>query len=115
MKNIKNSISLVSLLLASVFLQSFSFLSIKFSTTHENIFMLLLALALFFLVIRAIVWQVLLKYVELSKVYPFASLVQVLIFIYAVVIFDEDITNQNIIGLIIMLSGIYYISKKDDA
>lgn len=104
------------LLISSVFLQSFSFLSIKFSTTQKEFYaLILLVLAFIFLGARAIVWQMLLKHIELSKIYPFASLVQVLILIYSVVIFNESVTIHNLIGLSIMLSGIYYMSKKDIA
>ena len=74
---------------------------------------ILLGLAFFFLAMRAIVWQILLKSVELSKIYPYAALVQVLILIYSAVLFNEDITITNVIGLIIMLGGISYMSKKD--
>ena len=104
------------LLVSSVFLQSFSFLSIKFSTMQEELYtLILLVLAFFFLGARAIVWQMLLKHIELSKIYPFASLVQVLILIYSVMIFNENVTITNLIGFIIMLSGIYYMSRKDIA
>jgi len=74
---------------------------------------LLLVLAFFFLGTRAIVWQKLLKTIELSKIYPYASMVQILILIYSVVLFDENISLYNIAGLLIMLSGIYYIASKD--
>lgn len=115
-RNLKISDKSLLLLISSIFLQSFSFLSIKFSTMQENIYaLILLVLAFFFLGSRAIVWQMLLKHTELSKIYPFASLVQVLILIYSVVIFNENVTINNIIGLLIMLSGIYYISRKDIA
>lgn len=102
------------LLISSIFLQSFSFLSIKFSTMQEGFYaIVLLLLAFFFLGSRAVVWQVLLRNIELSKIYPYASLVQILILIYAVVFFHETINIYNIIGTIIMLSGIYYMSRKD--
>lgn len=101
------------LLISSIFLQSFSFLSIKFSTLQESFYaLMLLVLAFFFLGARAIVWQILLKTATLSKVYPYASLVQILILIYSVFIFNENVTAFNIIGLLIMLSGIYYMSNK---
>lgn len=103
-------------MISSIFLQSFSFLSIKLSTTQEEFYtLILLVLALFFLGARAIVWQMLLEHVELSKIYPFASLVQVLILIYSIVIFNENVTMTNLIGLIIMLCGIYYILREDMA
>lgn len=102
------------LLVLSIFLQSFSFLSIKFATMQENLYIIvLLIIAFLFLVARAIVWQILLKSIELSKIYPYASLVQVLILIYAVVFFHESVTIYNVIGLVIMLSGISYMSRKE--
>lgn len=102
------------LLISSIFLQSFSFLSIKISTTQEDFYIIVfLLLAFFFLGARAIVWQILLKTIELSKVYPYASLVQILILIYSSAFFDESVTIYNIIGLVIMLSGISYMSLKN--
>ncbi len=73
---------------------------------------ILLIFASLFLVTRAIIWQILLKYIPLSKVYPYTSLVQVLILLYSIVIFNENITVYNLLGLMIMLSGIYYISRE---
>ena len=115
---IKNKFNILDntlfLLISSIFLQSFSFLSIKLSTMQEGFYLIaLLFIAFFFLGARAIVWQILLKTIELSKIYPFASLVQILILIYSVVFFHEHINIYNIVGLIIMLSGIYYMSRKD--
>ncbi len=103
----------VPLLLISIFLQSFSFLSVKVSTYHEglNIYLFLI-LAFIFMGLRAGIWQLLLKISDLSMIYPFASLVQVLILIYAVLFFNENITFYNIIGLGIMLGGIYYLTRK---
>ena len=102
------------LLTGSIFLQSFSFLSIKFSTQETGLLVwAYLLMALFFLVFRAIIWQILLRYVALSKIYPYTAFVQVLILIYSVTFFDESITLYNILGLLTMLVGIFYMSKKD--
>jgi len=106
----------VLLLISSIFIQSFSFLSIKFSTMEEGYLAIaLLVLSFTFSMVRAVVWQMLLKTIELSKVYPYASLVQILILIYSVILFHENVTINNVIGLLIMLSGIYYMSRKDVA
>jgi len=102
----------IYLLITSIFLQSFSFLSIKFSTQVQGTYIIfLLVLALFFLILRAIIWQKLLRNIELSYIYPFASFVQVLIFSYSILIFKEDFNVYNIFGLSIMLSGIYLVSR----
>ena len=100
------------LLISSIFLQSFSFLSIKFSTMNEGLTtFLLLALAFVFFGSRVVVWQILLKSLALSKVYPFTSLVQILILIYSAIFFNESITANNIFGVLIMISGVFYMSK----
>ena len=114
MNNIKTSINSITLLVFSIFLQSFSFLSIKYATLNEGFYTVaLVAIAFLFIASRAIVWQILLKYVELSIVYPYASLVQVLILSYSVILFGETITIYNLLGLAMMLSGIYYMSKEN--
>ena len=103
----------LALLVISIFLQSFSFLSIKLSTIKEGLSIyIFLLIAFFFMGFRAIVWQYLLKLTDLSSIYPFASLVQILILIYAVVFFNEVVTTYNIIGLSIMLGGIFYLTQE---
>ena len=103
----------IVLLVISIFLQSFSFLSIKISTYKEGINLyMFLVLAFVFMGFRAVVWQFLLKISDLSIVYPVASLVQILIIIYAVLFFNENITVYNVIGMCIMLIGIYFLAKK---
>ena len=100
------------LLATTIFLQSFSFLSIKLSTLQTGFYAFALLIVAFgFIGLRSIVWQYLLKYAELSRVYPYASLVQVLILLYAAVLFHEPITMNNVIGLVMMLTGIFYMSR----
>jgi multidrug transporter EmrE-like cation transporter len=109
----KFNTNFILLLLTAIFLQSFSFLSIKISTLQEGQkIYLFLILAFIFMGFRAIIWQLLLKRSDLSIVYPFASLVQILILIYAVLFFNENVTVYNIIGLGLMLGGIYYLTTK---
>jgi multidrug transporter EmrE-like cation transporter len=100
------------LLVLSIFLQSFSFLSIKYATLTNGIYALVyLLIAIFFILFRAWIWQIVLKNFSLSKAYPFASLVQILIFIYAVVFFHETIMPHHFMGLLIMLTGLALIAK----
>lgn len=106
----KSDSKFLILLSTSIFLQSFSFLSIKISTFKEGLeIYLFILLAFIFMGLRAIVWQFLLKLAQLSIIYPLAALVQVLILIYAVLFFDERITIFNIVGLTVMLGGIFYL------
>jgi len=103
----------VHLVLLGVFLQSLSFLSIKYASVYSTLSIGLMIVAFGFIIARAYIWQIILQYNELSRVYPFNSLVQVLIFLYAVILFHETITLTNIIGLILMITGLYFIGKKN--
>lgn len=102
----------VFFLVASIFLQSFSLLSIKISTLQTGVFAFVLLLVAFgFIGLRTICWQYLLESEDLSRVYPYASFVQVLILLYAAILFNEPVTLLNIVGLIMMLGGIFYMSR----
>lgn len=105
------SINKINFIILAIFLQSFSFLNIKYASIYENYSLILLGVAFTFIVLRAYIWQIILKHNELSRVYPFNSLVQILIFIYAVVLFDETVSFWNIIGLGFMIYGIILLGK----
>jgi len=97
------------LLSASIVIQSLSFLSMKIAATYSVYQYYALAFAFVFFALRAYFWQQLLKVTPLSKIYPYASLVQVLILIYAVFIFHEAVTLNKIVGLGVMISGLFVI------
>ena len=91
---------IIGLLAVTIFLQSFSFLSLKYATGATGALLPgLLGLTFLFLAARAILWQRLLLRADLSLVYPFAALVQVLVVIYAVTLFGETVSMSNIAGL----------------
>ncbi|WP_419767383.1 EamA family transporter [Arcobacter sp.] len=101
----------IELITFGIFLQSFSFLSIKYASTYEAYSLVLLGIAFIFIVSRAYIWQIVLKHNELSRVYPFNSLVQVLIFVYAVIFFEESVNLWHVLGLGLMMIGLYIIGK----
>ena len=101
----------IELIVLGTLLQSFSFLSIKFASIYEKYFFIFLVGAFVFIILRAYIWQIVLKYNELSRVYPFNSLVQIFIFVYAVYIFNEEVLINNIIGLGLMILGLLYLAK----
>ncbi|MGB5920466.1 hypothetical protein [Arcobacter sp.] len=103
----------IEFIILSTFLQSFSFLAIKYASMYESYSFILLGVAFSFIVSRAYIWQIILKYNELSRVYPFNSLVQVLILIYAVMFFNENISFQHVFGLCMMIYGLYLIGKQE--
>lgn len=70
-------------------------------------------LSIICMILQAIVWQQALRYYQLSFAYPFMSLVNFVILLYAYILFDESITITNIIGLLIISSGVYFLSRDD--
>ncbi len=99
----------------SIFLMSFSFVSIKYSTlASESKAFAFLGLAFLFILARAYTWQQVLKEADLSVAHPFMSLVQVLILIYSVVLFGEKVALHQVVGVVIMLFGLFMIAKSND-
>jgi len=89
----------VLLIAATILLQSFSFLAIKFAAiTHGDNVWLYLSVAFTMILGRAWLWQIVLKYISLS-------------IIYAVVFFNEHIIIDHLLGLILMLGGLFMITK----
>jgi drug/metabolite transporter (DMT)-like permease len=111
LKVLKIFISPATLLVLSVFIQSFSFLCIKLSTLYSNVSSyLLLILALACIFSRAIIWQKIISVMPLSKAYPYTSLVQILILGYSFFLFGEEVSLNNIIGILLMIAGVTIIS-----
>jgi uncharacterized membrane protein len=101
------------LLVATVFIQSFVFLSVKISTVQTGALTAgFLVLAFGLMGLRALLWQKLLHYADLSLVYPFTSLVQIPILLYAVLLFNESLATGHFFGLILMLTGAFIMSGK---
>lgn len=108
-----------SSIIICILLQSFSGIFIKYAAlttegfnlliTFTNLFYLLSIACLF---LQAIFWQQALVYYPLSFAYPFISLVNFVILILSYILFQEDISINNILGLILICSGITILASK---
>jgi multidrug transporter EmrE-like cation transporter len=58
------------------------------------------------LFLQAIVWQQALRHFPLSVAYPCISITSFVVLFFAAVLFQENITYANIIGLILVTTGI---------
>lgn len=76
--------------------------------TLTNIYYLL---SLLFLVLQAIFWQQALIHYPLSYAYPFMSLVNFVILFCSAILFHEQITKYNILGLTVISIGILILSQ----
>ena len=95
------SLSLVIQSLSSVFIKYAG----RFETfSREFIFFYILALGC--LGAFAIMWQLLLELVPLTTAYLRKGILYILILIWSVFLFEEQVTLNNIIGSIIIIAGI---------
>lgn len=62
-------------------------------------------------VIGTFIWLILLSRLDLSFLYPFGALQYMLIFIVSFLVFGENIKPARIAGALVILVGIYIISK----
>jgi multidrug transporter EmrE-like cation transporter len=115
MKNIQY----FSLILLSILFQSISGIFGKYAaltssqlsllSIFSNTFFLLNLMCLFF---QAIVWQQALIHFPLSFAYPFLSLVNFIILFLSAILFHEEVTVANIIGLVLISVGLSLLSRK---
>lgn len=67
--------------------------------------------ALFCMVLQALVWQQALIHYPLSFAYPFMSLTYFVVLCLSAILFHEEITTANILGLILISVGITTLSR----
>lgn len=77
-------------------------------STRFFLFLGLLVLALF---AYAVIWQQLIKRMPLSTVYPFKGVVVIYNLVWALLLFGEQITPANVIGSVLILTGIFVVSR----
>lgn len=76
--------------------------------TITNVFYLL---SIVCLILQAIFWQQALVHYPLSFAYPFISLVNFVVLILSYFLFQENISNNNILGLILISCGITILAR----
>ncbi|MCM8710185.1 EamA family transporter [Clostridium sp. SYSU_GA19001] len=76
-------------------------------------FLLIYGLQLFCIGVYAIFWQMVIKGMDLSIAYSTRALVVIYNMFWAYILFEERISFKNIIGSIIILLGIWVVTKDD--
>ncbi len=111
-------ILLFGLIIFPVFLQAASGICGKYAAIEVKDASLFVAvtngfyfLSLIFLILQAIAWQLTLIIYPLSYAYPFTSLVNFVILIFSAILFQEQITLYNVLGLILISFGILILSR----
>ena len=97
------------LLSVSLVIQSLSSVFIKYAGKYETLsreFLFFYILAVGCLGVFAIMWQFLLELIPLTTAYLRKGILYILILIWSVLLFKEQVTVFNIIGSIIIIAGI---------
>ncbi len=100
--------NLYLLAFAAIFCESFSSVFLKMAgqagaMTPMYFFYYLCAIAV--MGIYAIVWQLILERLPLTTAYLRKGVTYILIFVWAALIFHEQITVQQVIGIIVIIAG----------
>ena len=77
-------------------------------------FILLYGGSLSILVVYAIVWQQVLKYMPLSMAYANKPIASLLSMLWGIIFFGEALTIPMVIGAILIMVGIHTVVKDDD-
>lgn len=105
----KNRGKIYLLISLSLVLQSLSSVFIKYAGQYEMLspeFIFYYIVAVGCLGLFAIMWQFLLELIPLTTAYLRKGILYILILIWSVILFGEQVTVNNIIGSIIIIAGI---------
>lgn len=105
---------------ALVLLQAFTVVFIKkaalstaeTSSIFQVLFNIFYIISLVFFGLRSIFWQIVLLRNPISKYYPMLSLNYILLLLLGYWIFGENISTYNIAGTILIIFGVFQMSRK---
>jgi len=111
-----NNLRYFSFIILSIAFQSFGGIFGKYAALSLHTFSFIGVVTNIFyifsfgcLVLQAIVWQQVLIHFPLSVAYPCISITSFVVLFSAAVLFQENITYANMIGLILVTTGIYML------
>ena len=105
--------SVAILLLVYLFYSTVS-IATKFTSLQEFLslkYFLGLAIVVAMLGIYAIIWQQVLKRIELTTAYMFKGTSLIFVLLFSALIFNETITLWNIVGASLIVGGIVWFAK----
>jgi drug/metabolite transporter (DMT)-like permease len=96
------------LLIIGQFPQSFSELIPFFLKTFTNIYVIS---AVVLTIPTALVWILAISRTQLSFAYPFLALSYVLVALFSLLIFKEDVTILRWLGILVICAGVFLVSR----
>ncbi|MCK5535355.1 MAG: hypothetical protein KAI79_00935 [Bacteroidales bacterium] len=83
----------------------------KFIFAFSMLFNPYIIASLLLTLLSGLSWMIAMTKFDISYAYPFTTLGFILIFLFSVLLFQEPVTWQKIIGLILIVSGIIVTSR----
>lgn len=96
------------LLLVGGFPQNLSELGHFFAKAYTNAYILS---AVFLTIVTALAWILAVSKTELSQIYPFMALSYVLVALFSLLIFKEDVTALRWVGIVVICFGVFLVSR----
>ena len=112
----KNFIKNIILLQSIIMIYTLSTVAAKFASGEQFLsfrFILFYGIEIFILGIYAILWQQIIKKFDLRIAYANRSMALLWSIVWAIVFFKENITINNIIGVIIVIIGTMVVNSED--
>ena len=117
MKKVRNNVYTYILLQISFFIYALSSFFSKLATYNnveiKNI-IICYVLSVFFLGVNAIIWQQILKKMNLSIAYSNKGVTIIWGLIFGIIFFNEEISFEKITGIFIVILGIFILMRKDE-
>lgn len=116
MKNKKNNIMLIVVIQAAVCLYTVSGIAAKLASNYEFLsfgFVLCYGMELAMLGVYAIIWQQIIKRVDISIAYANRALAIFWSMLWAFLLFEEQITAQNLLGVVLIFIGTWVVNGSD--
>ncbi len=110
----KNKIRIIFILQCAVFLYALSGVAGKFASNYEFMslgFIICYGIEIAILGVYAIIWQQLIKNLELSIAYTNKATAIFWSMILSFLVFKENITLKNIFGVVIIFMGILMVNR----
>lgn len=111
----KSGLRMLLCILGAYLLYSFSSVMSKLASRYflsAKFFMFLFAL-IGVMGVYALIYQQLIKRMHLSDIYSFKGIVVIYNLVWAAGIFGEEISIWNLVGSIVILTGIYLVGRND--
>ena len=112
----KNFIKNIIILQVIIMIYTLSTVAAKFASNEEFLswkFILFYGIEILILGVYAILWQQIIKKFDISIAYANKAMSLLWSVVWAIVFFKEEITIQNIIGIIIVIIGTLIVNSED--